>query len=101
MKDLALSIIQPSGTPLAIETPGDIHIFSLQKLVQWGVTILIVVSILLTLFFLISGGIDMIMAGGDKQKVVNSRHKLTYAVIGLIIVFLSFFIVNTIGNLFG
>ena len=43
----------------------------------------------------------MITSGGDKQKVVNARQKLTFAVVGLIVVFMSFFIVNLIGGLFG
>ncbi len=96
MKELALTV---GNYP--IQTPKDIGIFSLQKLVQWGITLVIVVSVLLTLFFLISGGIDMITSGGDKQKVVNARHKLTFAIVGLIIVFLSFFIVNTTQGIFG
>lgn len=99
MKDLALTV---GGTK--IDTPTEINKVSAltaSQIVQWLVMLLIVGSILLTLFFLISGGIDMITSGGDKQKVVNSRHKLTYAVIGLIVVFMSFFIVNMVGGLFG
>jgi hypothetical protein len=99
MKDLALTV---GGTQ--IQTPGGLKSLggaSLNSILSGAVTILIVFAIILTLFYLISGGIDMITSGGDKQKVVNSRHKLTYAVIGLVVVFLSFLIINVIGGIFG
>lgn len=100
MKELVLSI---DGT--AIPVPRGLEkaspYFSLSSIFSTGVTLLLLFAVILTLFFLISAGIDMIMAGGDKQKVVNARQKLTYAIVGLIIVFFSFFIVNVIGGLFG
>ncbi len=99
MKELVLTV---GGTK--IQTPTDVNALgnlSLSSLIRWGVMTLLVVSVILTLFFLVSGGIDMVTSGGDKQKVVNSRHKLTFAVVGLIIVLLSFFIVNLVGGFFG
>ncbi|HKC14926.1 MAG TPA: hypothetical protein VKC89_03145 [Patescibacteria group bacterium] len=101
MKDLALSIGQPASPTFQIEPPQGIGFYSVSSLLSFGVTILLVISIILTLFFLVLGGIDMITSGGDKQKVVNARHKLTYAVLGLLVVFLSFLIVNLIGSVFG
>src|SRR5258708_37585134 len=105
IKQLALTIGDPNNpdksTILKIEPPQGIGFYSVSSLLSFGVTILLVISIVLTLFFLVLGGIDMITSGGDKQKVVNARHKLTYAVLGLLVVFLSFFIVNLIGSVFG
>lgn len=96
MENLALSI---SGTPIPL--PGGAKNYDLSNIISTAVSLLILFAILLTLFFLISGGLDMIMANGEKEKVAKSREKLTYAVFGLIIVFLSFLIVGTIGDLFG
>lgn len=96
MKELSLTVGQYS-----IQSPSDIHIFSLNNILSTGITLLFTFSIILTLFFLIYGGISFITSGGDKQKVVNARHKLTFAVVGLIVVLFSFFIVNFIGQLFG
>lgn len=98
MNYLALSI--GSDSAYTIQAPSEIGTFSLSHLLSVGLTILLTLAVLLTLFFLINGGVDMIMSGGDKQKVVNARHKLTFAVIGLIVVLFSFFIVNVIGQLF-
>lgn len=97
MRDLALSI---NGFG-HIDTPPGIGTYTISTLLSTAVTILFIVAIVLTLFFLIYAGIDMITAGGEKQKVVNARNKLTFAVVGLIIVFLSYFIVNLIGTILG
>lgn len=65
------------------------------------ITYLFIATTLLALAFLIYGGIRWITSGGDKTGVENARKTITYAIIGLVIVFLSFFIINTIGNFFG
>ncbi len=97
MQNLALTL--PGGEK--ITSPGNIPNVSVSPLLQLGVTFLLVGAVLLTLFYLIYGGISFITSGGDKQKVVQARLKLTYAVVGLIVVFLSFFIINLIGGIFG
>ena len=55
----------------------------------------------LTLVFLIVGGIKWVVSGGDKAKVESARGTIIAAIIGLIIVFLSFFIIQILFNLFG
>jgi hypothetical protein len=49
---------------------------------------------------LIWGGFDWITSEGDKQKVANARQRLAMAIIGLIVVFLSFMIVNIVSTFF-
>ena len=41
-------------------------------------------------------GTHIVLAEGDKKKLEEARHILTYAIIGLIIVFLSAFIVSIV-----
>lgn len=65
------------------------------------ITYLLIGATLLALLFLIFGGIKWIISGGDKTAVEGARKMITYAIIGLVIAFLSFFIINTIGNFFG
>lgn len=68
----------------------------------WNVVnILIVIAAILSLFFLIWGGIKWITSGGDKTKVDEARKTLTAAIIGLIITLLAFFIITLIASLFG
>lgn len=57
-------------------------------------------SVALVLVFM-WGAVDWITSGGDKEKVSNARKKITAAIIGFIILSLSFFIISVIGVMFG
>lgn len=71
------------------------------NIVGRGVTLLFVVAIVIALGFLIYGGIKWITSGGDKAAVEAARNTIVAAIIGLVIVFLSYFILNIILGLFG
>ena len=64
-------------------------------------TIAFMIAVLIALAFLILGGIKWITSGGDKDGVEGARNQIIAAVVGLIIVFLAFFILNLILGLFG
>jgi hypothetical protein len=74
---------------------------SIGQVVGFVVTIAFVIAVLVALFFLIWGGIKWITSGGDKGGVESARNQIVAAVIGLIIVFLAFFILNLVLQLFG
>ena len=61
----------------------------------------LVLFLFLALIFLIWGGIQWTMSGGDKEGIQKARLKLTYAIIGLVVTTLAFFIVNIISGFFG
>lgn len=65
------------------------------------VTIAFVLAIIIALFFLIYGGVKWITSGGDKAAVESARNTIVAAVVGLVIVFLSYFILNIILGAFG
>ncbi len=56
---------------------------------------------IIALFFIIWSGIQLIRSGGDQKQVQGARNTLTYAIIGLVLIFLSFFIINFISYLTG
>jgi len=60
------------------------------------VQLLLIIAIVVSLLFLIWGGIRYISSGGDKGKVDQARSTLTAAIIGLVIALLAFFIVNVV-----
>ena len=60
----------------------------------------LVIAALLTLFYLIWGGIDWLTAGGDTEKLENARKKLGNAVVGLILLTAIWAIWQTIANNF-
>lgn len=100
MEKLALTIDgtkipAPQGVPAGgLFTKGE-------DILKASVNLLFIVAAVLAIIFLILGGIRWITSGGDPKGVEAARKQITYAIIGLIIVFLAFLIVNTIGGLFG
>lgn len=89
------SIEAPSGIPTT-ETGTN-----LSTIISWSINLLLILAILATLSFLLWGGLSWITSGGDKEKLDNARKTIVFAVIGLIVVLLSFVIVQTVGSLLG
>ncbi|MBQ3474257.1 hypothetical protein IJH24_02415 [Candidatus Saccharibacteria bacterium] len=56
-------------------------------------TILYIVGII-AVIMLIIGGIKYVVSGGDSKKVTDAKNTVLYAIIGLVIAFLAFAIVN-------
>lgn len=50
---------------------------------------------------IIVGGIRFITSGGDQKKIDQARKTVLFSILGLILVFLAFFIVNVITKLTG
>ncbi|GIW62169.1 MAG: hypothetical protein KatS3mg089_1021 [Patescibacteria group bacterium] len=61
-------------------------------------TYLLIAGALVAIIFLIWGGIKWITSRGDKTKVESARYTIIGAIIGLIIVFASFLIINLVTN---
>ena len=60
-----------------------------------------VIAGLMVFFYLIMGGIQYITSGGDKAQAEAARNRITYALIGLVIVVGSFAIIKLIEQFFG
>lgn len=56
-------------------------------------TILYIVGII-AVIMLIIGGIKYVVSGGDSKKVTDAKNTVLYAIIGLVVSFLAFAIVN-------
>ena len=59
--------------------------------------ILYIVGII-AVIMLIIGGIRYVISGGDSKKVTDAKNTVLYAIIGLVICFLAFAIVNFVIN---
>jgi len=99
MKELALTI---SGNTVNVPNgvPDLSSGISLDQIVGVIFGVLFFVAILLTIVYLIWGGIDYITSTGDKNKIHAAKDKIIYAIIGLIVVILSFFIIRMFGFFF-
>jgi hypothetical protein len=60
------------------------------------IQVLLIIAIIVSLFFLIWGGIRWITSGGDKGGVQAARSMIIAAIVGLIISLLAYFIVDVI-----
>lgn len=62
--------------------------------------LVLVAAVVLCLIFLIYGGIKWILSQGEKEGVEKAKGTIISALLGLVIVFLSFFIVEIVAHLF-
>lgn len=70
-------------------------------LFQAVITTAFIVASLIALAFLIYGGIKWITSGGDKGGVEAARNIIVAALVGLVITFLAYFLINLVFNFFG
>jgi hypothetical protein len=96
-----LSLTLPSGqtinAPASLPSGG---LDTTKGVINNALTLMLIFAVIITLIFLIWAGIQWVSSGGDKTKLGAARARLTWAIIGLVIVLISFFIVNVLGSLF-
>lgn len=68
--------------------------------VSTAITIILILTTIIAIFYIIYGGIKWILSRGDKEAVENARNHIVAAVVGLIIAFLAFFIINIVVGFF-
>ena len=100
----ALTIPDARGTPIPINPPNTVQCGAhgcINTIVPPIINVLFGAAIVLALAYLLWGGLNWISSGGDKAKLQKARMKITYAIIGLIIVFFAITIINLVGNFLG
>lgn len=70
-------------------------------IVTFFVSFLVVIAVLAALLYIILGAFQWITSGGDKTKVESARNHIIAAVIGLIIIALTFVIINVLMQVLG
>ncbi len=71
------------------------------KLIGTAINFIFVLAVVIALFYLIWGGVKWLMSQGDKSAVDGARQHIIAALVGLIIIFLSYFILNFVLSFFG
>jgi hypothetical protein len=89
----------PSGTQFDVLC--NLKINQMGHTISTIVSIIMAIAILLSLFSLLWGGILWIIAGGDKTRVTAARSTILASIVGLIMVFLAYFILNIVLGFFG
>lgn len=65
------------------------------------ITIIYSVASVAVIFMILQGAFQIITSGGDKEKVSQARNRITYAIIGLVLLALAFVIIRVVGALTG
>lgn len=94
---LALSLpsygpINPGGVPGTTDP---------DKLANFAIYLITAIGVVAAVAFIIYSGFLWTTSGGDKQKLEQARATLTYAIIGLVVILLSFAIIRLIVSLLG
>lgn len=63
--------------------------------------LIFVLAALVALFYLIFGGFRWLVSQGDKQQVATARDHIVAAIVGLVIIFLAYFILSLLLGFFG
>ena len=74
---------------------------SIPGFIKAVINLLFVVAAVIAIVFLIYGGIRWILSGGDKAGVEAARNTIIAAIIGLVIVVLSYFILSVVFQFLG
>ncbi len=81
--------------------PTDFSSGNLGDIINVVVSYIFPLAGLILLLFIIYGGYTMMLSGGDPKKMADARAKITNGVIGFIIIFVSYWIVQAIGVALG
>lgn len=72
---------------------------SILQIVATVIAFGLVVASVLSLIYIIVGGITFILSAGNEDKIRKAVHTVRYAIIGLFVSFLAFFLVSWIARL--
>lgn len=64
-------------------------------------SLFVILASLAFVFIMLLGAFTFLTAGGDEEKVKQAQKTLKFAIIGMVIVFISFLIVKLIEKIFG
>lgn len=79
------------------DSPAAFFALFLPKLLILG----LIIGVLIFFFIIIIGAIQWISSGGDKNALEEAKHKITNALVGIIILFAVFAVIKLIENFFG
>ncbi|KKP29718.1 MAG: hypothetical protein UW35_C0035G0005 [Candidatus Collierbacteria bacterium GW2011_GWF2_44_15] len=105
MKNLLISQALAADTVVDIETPataGNFFGFTcIANLVSNIVSVAFILASIAFFVFLVWGGIEWLMSGGDKGKIEMAQKRITSALIGLIIIAASYAIYKLVLTFIG
>ena len=91
MKNIALTL---PGQSSSVPTPEGLNsnINNLGGLISGLLNIIFYIAIFMAFYWLIWGSFQYILASGKKEDLAKARSRITWALIGLVVIFSAFFI---------
>ena len=74
---------------------------SIIDIVATFVALGLIVAAILSLVYIIVGGIAFILSAGNEEKIKKAVNTIRYSIIGLVVAFIAFFAVSFVANLLG
>ena len=102
--NLLASIILAAGDTINLKPGGiasTIQDLTVGSLVSGFIRLALVIAALVFFFILVIGGIRWIASGGDKAQTEGARNQITAALVGLVIVFSAWAILQLVKVFFG
>lgn len=84
-----------------VKKGGDTGIGSISNFLSNGLELIFVFGQVIFVFMIVWSGFEWITSGGDKDKVTAARKRITYAILGIALMALSFFFITVIGKIIG
>ncbi len=73
---------------------------SLADIANFAVAFVIVAGTILSIIYIAKWGFSFIFSNGDEEKIKAAIHTIRYAIVGLIVIFISVLIIKVIGAMF-
>lgn len=104
MNILAQNLTLPGGTnisgpPELTQTFG--ANFNIGTIVQRAIPFIFAFAGIGLLIMLIAGGFGVLTSSGDAKKLASASQRLTYAILGFIVIFVAFWVVQLAGKILG
>lgn len=94
----AVSLFMTSVAPASAQIVG-LTSRPLSEIIASGIDWLLGIAAGLTILFIIIGGIYYVTAAGDDQQMATAKTMITYAVIGLVFIVISYSVVITVNSI--
>lgn len=98
MKKLALTL---PGYPTPIVDPTGGRFSTIGDVINQLIPYIFALAGIILLFVLIWGGFELLTSGGDPKKVESGKGKITHAIVGFVIIFVAYWLVQILETIFG
>lgn len=103
-KILAQSLTLPwegEGDPPVVKSLDGFNFTSIGDVVTRLIPFVFAFAGIGLLLMIISAGFTLLTSAGDAKKLDMGKNKLTYALVGFLIIFVAFWVVQIMGRIFG